>query len=223
MEIPLYHGTDSRILAMSSDERKFFKQDCLLAIDYMWPFFEPYYPSIFAPSLNLPFDVDDEEETELRDLIYIINSLKNDNKLFQYDYFYLTNSLERAIDYAKNAFAFGEVGFLAYSLLNVTPKFQFKDWNPDQMTTQALARIKKFGEAKPSPVILVFTNYILENLRDEKGKPIIDIFLPTPENHFAFECSYRYLGELDVSSAVQLNLQEALQKLKDIEKSRLCY
>ena len=241
METPLYHGTDSRILAMNSDERSAFKQDCLLAVDYLWPFFEPYFHGHCKVPLNKPgmegcttieskmmelktplhFDQNQTVFYNLWDALNRIDAQKRGVDDYQYDDFYLTNMLDRAINYAERAFAFGEIGLNAYRLLVAALMIQFSDWNPDEKTAQAIARIKEFGEAASSPVILVFTNYIPENLRDEKGDELLDILLPSHKGCAGM--SYRYLGELDVSSAVQLSLQEALQKQKEIEKSRLCY
>ncbi len=132
--VPLYHGTDSRILAMSPEERRIFREDCLLATDFLWTLFEPYFSGRCEVPLNEPglegktklemklkelkgplqFDLDQTRYNNLFDALHRIAAQKRGSEQYQYDNFYLTNDLDRAIDYAKKAFAFGEVGLNAY-------------------------------------------------------------------------------------------------------------
>ena len=50
----LYHGTDDRILKMSDEERKAFKNDCIMVSDYLWSIFKPYYETNIMVPINLP-------------------------------------------------------------------------------------------------------------------------------------------------------------------------
>ena len=226
--VPLYHGTDSRILAMSPEERRIFREDCLLATDFLWTLFAPYYfgrcevplnkpglegittlePKLIELKEPLQYDLNQTRYVNLSNALYRIDAQKRGCEQYQYDNFYLTNLLDRAINYAKSAFAFGEVGLNAYRLLDAAAMIKFSEWKPDQKTAQAIEKIKRFGEAKPCPIVLVVTVYDPANLRMEDGS---DLRFPLKPDSRSFY-SFRYLGDLDVASADQWDLEKAQQK-----------
>ncbi len=233
--VPLYHGTDSRILAMSPEERQIFIQDCSLATDFLWALFEPYYHGRCKVPLDEPgmegcttvesklielkdplqYDRDPVRYNNLENALLRIDAQKNGSALYQYDWFYLTNLLDRAIRYAESAVAFGEFGLNAYCLLDAAAMIKFSKWEPDQKTTLAIEKIKKFGEADPCPVVLVFTSYDPENLRMEDGRE-----LPFPlESDSKIGFSLQYRGYLDIASAIRWNIKEARKKLRKFEIS----
>lgn len=235
--VPLYHGTDSRILAMSPEERRIFREDCLLATRFLWTLFKPYYygrcevplnepglegktklePKLIELKEPLQYDLNNTRYVNLKSALDRIDAQMRGCEQYQYDNFYLTNHLDTAIDYAKSAFAFGEVGLNAYRLLDAAAMIKFSKWEPDQKTAQAIEKIKRFGKAEPCPIVLVFTVYDLENLRMEDGSDLLFPLEPDSRSFYTF----RYLGDLDVASADQWNLEKAQQKAREFDMDGL--
>ncbi len=195
MPVPtLYHGTDARILRMSPAEINSFKQDILKALDYMWPFFEPYTQEHrhqeYKPSIKGTVSVQDVEYLkELLDyakdstlycqvsMAININQMRLSNrKQWQYDGLYLTNWDWQAMGYAKRGFAFGELGLVASILITAAKKIKFKGWNPGPDTERAMTRIHAFSEDKPEPVVVVLDNLDITHIKDEGGEPLKEGF-----------------------------------------------
>ncbi len=94
---------------------------------------------------------------------------------------------------------------------------KFSKWEPDPKTAQAIEKIKRFGEAKPCPIVLVFTVYDPANLRTEIGD---DLPYPLePDSNSSY--SFRYLGDLDFASADRWDLEKAQQKSREFDMDSL--
>ena len=220
--VPLYHGTDARIWAMSDDERKKFIQACQLSVDFLWQIFDPYYNQYIKIITNDPYEgcwirdrrVEElkplltrgDDETKFYDLyntLICVDSQKNGNQLFQYGDLYLTNNLERAINYARQSFAFGEIGLNAYRMLEAAKRINVLDWNPTPTVENALLEVQEFAESQAEPIILKFSDYDINLLRTEDMRPIAIEELSS--NGICL--SFRYLGSLDFQNAKRISLE----------------
>ena len=114
----MYHGTDQNVLNMTEDERRRAAYVCgeISRISY----------SVLKEN-NVSFITNTAEQiiskNRLGDYWFIAcnamikyESRVNNSALYQYDDLYITNSIERAMRYAKNIFVFVEQGSISYDL-----------------------------------------------------------------------------------------------------------
>lgn len=93
--------------------------------------------------------------------------------LYQYDSLYLTSSKDKAKHYACRSFAGGELGLIAYRLLEGIEVLNFKKWKPDAQVVLAISNIKDFSlEGKEEPIVITLNNIDSQYLLDEDGRPI---------------------------------------------------
>ena len=208
MEIPiLYHGTDAKMISLSKEERQSYLNDCKAVANYLWQFFHPLWVDELVETIiegNKAFvkrkkitnykQVLNQKEPNLYHTLWenldIISFEKNGNGNFQYNDLYLTTELDKAINYAMRSYAGGEIGFIAYSLIQGAEVIMSEGWDKDAQINLAIARIKKFAEAPKQPVILAAKNIKVESLLYENGEPfnqVIGFLLP----------SYRYISEVE--------------------------
>lgn len=119
----LYHGTDARILAMTSEEKDEWKKIFFELADILRPYYpEVYHLDIFKKS----FENGNREDIFLNlwNAISRYDAMKNGSKQYQYGEIYLTNGFDRAKSYAYGSFAFGEVGLNAYRMLEAARFFR---------------------------------------------------------------------------------------------------
>ncbi len=207
-KIPLYHGTDARILAMSDEERAEFKKICQVATKFLWGMFEQYF-IMFEGNYVMQYDKLDNElkplfgdETvynKLFDTLTRVSAQMNNNGQYQYDHLYLTTRKETAIKYAYRAFAFGEIGLNAYRMLEAAEIIGFSCQNP--AITDALTKLQRFAKAEAEPVVIEITDYDAECLRMEDGRSFPLNLLPAFQN-------VRYLGNLSLSNAKRIDINK---------------
>jgi len=208
----LYHGTDARIVSMNAEERKDYTRDCHLIIDYLYPFFE-------MNPLKMGHLIGDEhlDKNPLFWKAFIcVGGYKNKNAQYQYGSFYLTNRKDRAVAYAYNSFAGGELGLMAYELYQGALKACFQKWNPTHEIESAAKRIFDFAESPSSPILFSFTDYDSECLRMEDGQKLDREDL---DDLNIAGVSLRYEKEivLDVKSATILKHLSDFDELKRIK------
>ena len=209
--IPLYHGTDARILAMSDGERKKFKELCALSIEYLWKLFDSYVDRRLEELKSIL--TNGQDESKFYDLYYTlicVDAYRNGRADYQYEHIYLTNMISRAIDYANRSFAFGEFGFHAYNMLDAAHIIKFTDWNPSPKEEEALSTLQIFAESKAEPIVLEMDDYDINNLRTEDGGPL-------PPGLLSEYCgmSLRYIGELPLRNLKRMTAKEAFDKWKE--------
>lgn len=110
----LYHGTDLRIVLMTEEERKTFKEYCKNVFDYMWKLYENSYDEILGGKFKDVLGV--TKWHNLCNALTVSSANHNGNEQYQYDSFHLTTMKVKAEDYARHAFAFGEIGLAAYRM-----------------------------------------------------------------------------------------------------------
>jgi len=103
--------------------------------------------------------------------------------------------------YACRAFAFGEIGLNSYRMLEAANIIGFSC--PDQEISDALSKLQRFAEEEAEPVLLEATDYDLELLRMEDGRPITPFLLSILHN-------FRYLGDLSSLNATRISLKDIL-------------
>jgi len=208
----LYHGTDARLVRMNADERKDYAYDCHLIIDYLYPFFE-MNPIKMGQLLG-------DEHLNKNPLFWkaftCVGGYKNKNAQYQYGSFYLTNMKDRAIAYAYNSFAGGELGLMAYELYLGALKVGFEDFNPSHEIESAAQRVFKFAESPSIPVLFSFKDYDSQYLRMEDGDELESDDL---EDLKSVGVSLRYEKQilLDAESAVLLKQIPNFEELKRIK------
>ncbi len=182
-EVPttFYHGTDARTLAMSAEERDSFKKYCKEVAKGL----RPYFPE--SCKLDLFKDhLDKDLYLNLGNALDVIDADANGNFSYQHDDFYLTITYEKARNYAYRSSAFGEIGLVAYRLIDAARKMGLKNIGPYSINDY-YKRIISFAESEPRPIVLTF-----------KG---LDISLMETENGKAYDDCFRYKGNINVNDA----------------------
>lgn len=210
IKIPtLFHGTDAKNIRMTPEMRSKYKDDCILVLDYLYPFFE-------MNSKDMGKMLGDEKCTKYPmfwKAFICIGGFMNGNTTYQYGNFYLTNIKSRAIDYAYSSFAGGELGMMAYEIYQAALKIGFKNWNPSSDVESAAKRIMDFAEIPPEPVLFSFddidVNYLkLENGDDLTSSRINSLIKGSVGRSYLYDKEMK----LDLSSA------EELKPIPDFEK-----
>lgn len=188
----LYHGTDDRILKMSDEERKAFKNDCIMVSDYLWSIFKPYYETNIMVPINLPgyegcmgmekklYEFKDafEYDKSPDDYITLCYALDRQcarisgNEQYDYSYIYLSNQIERAKSYARRSSAFGEIGLTTLQLIEGEKKINLPEFNPDEKTMAAIHKISSFAKEDAIPVVVELSDYDPETILFDNGRPL---------------------------------------------------
>ena len=188
----LYHGTDDRILKMSDEERKAFKNDCIMVSDYLWSIFKPYYETNIMVPINLPgyegcmgmerklYEFKDafEYDKSPDDYITLCYALDRQcarisgNEQYDYSYIYLSNQIERAKSYARRSSAFGEIGLTTLQLVEGEKKINLPEFNPDEKTIAATHKISSFAKEDAIPVVVELSDYDPETILFDNGRPL---------------------------------------------------
>lgn len=211
----LFHGTDLRIASLSDQERFAYKDACLVAAKHLWLFFEEYSnfenPLIFDKLDTLKKKLPQESFpnlcANLLDKLTLYNAYLNGSPRYQYDkkVTYVCSAKNGAQNYANRAFAGGEMGLIAFRMLEACKAMGIKYDNTDSVTLNSIKKVEEFATSAPQPAIIPITDYDMELLSFEDGKSI-------PSNMFEmlFEAgtsvSLKYCGniKLDLSKAIRL-------------------
>lgn len=204
-----YHGTDARIVRMTHQDRHLYKSQCLLALDYMWPLYEPY--DIAGPKEKellelLNYNEDQKQWSEIKTALRFIRSMKSGHSQYQYqeDSIYLTCEKNMAVGFAHRAFAGGEFGMMTYRLICTIPRIQHEGWRPNDNVSEAIAHISAFATEKLEPVIFEFKNLDIRKLVTDRDFPV-QLHDEDLINRIEFHV-VRYLEpiELDLTKAVSV-------------------
>ena len=240
MDITLYHGTDARILSMSKEERLQYKKECDLIIDTLYPFFQPLLKwekteikvdgkTIFGYEypLKLKYGKILNEKggmymyQNLFEKLAMIDCRNNNAGLYQYDNLYLCSSKLGAADYASKSYAGGELGLIAYRLIQGADIINFENFRPNSNIKSIMDRIREFAkEGNEKPAIVTIENIDVDYLSFEDGKPIEkDNFAEWLEPRRKRQLKFRYTKPLELSECkVELYNKELYLKIKEEEK-----
>ena len=188
----LFHGTDAKIVKLSTQERMAFLNSCRDFIDFAVPFFSVLpeeCPNGLNPNVfrSIPCAIQDARERH------------NGNMQYQYGDIYLTRYASDAFGYAMRAWAGGELARDAYSLAKGADYLRLEGWSPDGRMKNIMERIISFAEIPANPVAFYIpTEHLdLEKLKEFRGGPV----------DWDVAALFRYLGEmpqLDLSKAAFL-------------------
>ena len=186
--LTLYHGTDARTIKMSKEARKAYLEGCNQVIDTLFPLFGSVSPYKVA-DLGLEF----------YQILLMIQQRNNKSEFFQYNVLSLTNSYDRAVDYARHSFAGCELGAIAYFLIKqCETRFPGKLKQYDKINTACNSIIKIAEEEKQCPVIITINDVDPNFLVFESGVAIDDESIKTITEQ-TFETSFKYKKEIDLN------------------------
>lgn len=239
-QISLYHGTDARIIEMPKEEREQYKKECNLIIDTLYPFFQPLLKwekteiivdgkTVYGYEypLRLKYGKILNEKggmymyQNLFEKLGMIDCRNNNAGFYQYDNLYLCSSKLGAADYAAKSYAGGEIGLIAYRLIQGADIINFEDFRPNSNIQFIMNKIREFAkEGNEKPAIVTIENIDVDFLSFEDGRPIAkDNFAEWLEPRRKFELKFRYTKPLELSECkVELYTKELYLKIKEEEK-----
>ena len=215
----LFHGTDAKMVGLSKKDRDSLFIIFRDVIDTLWPSFEPIIDRLILTGLPRPVGValtESEEEAYRRILsgLHLIQWYKKRNQLYAYGDFYLDSSLELAIGYAKNAAYGGELGRMAYSILEGAKilGFDIMSIGGEEFHRNA-GTVLKIAQMQAEPVVFAFAHLELEKLRDMQGNLVNWVgIVGVRTQHF------RYLGEVELDGEHATHVRD-YDRLSDLRKA----
>ena len=227
-QIPLYHGTDRRMVLMSKEVREKYLKSCMSMIVHLRNILAPYLEceQIEHVRCGVKMYISEYKIMRFKSLMEerggkefwtnfyqtlllseaALNKEENHSGMnFKYGDLYLTGDKNKAINYARRAFAGGEQGLFAYRLIQGTDILGMLHLDSPEIE-QNVNTIKMFAESEPQPVVLQVSNIDYDCLLLESGKPVnID------EGFLLKGFSYRYTKpyQLNLDDEVSLEFVES--------------
>ena len=196
----LYHGTDETIWNLTNEKRTEVKTACRKVIEYLAPVYKAKLYELQYVQDKRNKEILGNEYIEFLNSVYRGISTCDDNALFQYKDFYVTNSFDRAKGYAHKAVYFGEIGYHAHYLRTGAERIGLDLPEASDEVKSAIETILWFDSLPHAPVILSIEGVKTENLTIENGINIPGIF------EIPAVMSFRLFGELT-------NLKTSWQKV----------
>jgi hypothetical protein len=168
MNIPIfYHGSDARILRMPTSERMLMHKTCKEVASMLWQYYK-----LHCDGNGLLKDIRDYVPKQhklynaLFDKVSLWASYVDGASSYQYqdEGIYLTTEIYKARDYAYNSFAFGEVGSIAYRMIQGLDFYQFKNFKPNAEEADAINRVKQFAQGSPEPTVTMVDDLDTDNM-----------------------------------------------------------
>ena len=172
----LYHGTDARIVKMTSEDRRSLRENIFKTLDYMWEILMPYYEPY---GLGLKFQLLEKltDATTLNNLSCALNH-ENARRRGSLEWqcpsniIYLTRDIIQAADYAYDSYVFGELGRNTWDIYKGIKALNLETWHPTVLIVDTLNILKNLAETTPEPVICVIPLSALDmtKLKEDTGK-----------------------------------------------------
>ena len=212
---PLFHGTDFSLMGLSKDERNQINDACVYVIKTLVKCFEANDVGITDKRLIESRDEHGNSATAYSSA----KSRMNNSPLYSYGEFYVTNAPERAINYAKSAWIYGETGWVANRLIIGAKKLGIELPQDDEFT-KALAVLEFRAGKDKDPVILMVVNGDSSDCYNERGDFItadaegLSFYIGIMRSRSSM-CSFR-LGERTMQNDVDIYLvrESNFDKLK---------
>lgn len=186
----LYHGTDARIIAMDEQQRSELFLSCKEVIRLLW---EHFGPLVTGEGKIDNFRSKYETEEEYRQFTLAASMCyhmrERNNPLFGHEALYLTSIESSARKYAQRAGYFGEIGFVAYTMIEAARHTKNMKLLPESLYEP----IARFAEAEHEPAVISVTRYDPSLLKTELGDEIEII------RGVVRGSDFRYLGTLDLT------------------------
>lgn len=209
----LFHGTDARLISLSETERCAYIEGCIKAIKHLWSIFKPYYVTQElvetvikgnkAFVLQRKIEMYKEYIINHSDSVYwynlyeklsMLEANENGSQYYQYGDLYLTGDKNKARRYALSSFAGGEIGLIAYRLIQGAEILGWDSCNNDESLKKTIESIKSFAEAQVIPVVIPISDLDMDYLFYETGGSIKN------DNKFLWTImSVRYTKEYTLS------------------------
>lgn len=191
---PFYHGTDLKVLNLTAEQRNMLKAVCHSIIK-RWGNCMGYLYGCEATKLLIEKGKSSIIYKDFTEAYCAFHENINGDKDYEYpdDVIYLSQYKFEAARFAKQAYAVGEYGYIAYVFCKVAEIVA-----PDQLSEQEKGFVKFVECCDRMPVVLKFTDIDINKLRFEDGRELFPEFierLRKGEKH----CSYRYLGTLPMN------------------------
>ena len=170
----LYHGTDARIVKMSDEERYNYIKTCHAVVSYLWDFFKPLYrerkleqyKEVLSPKDNPYLYANVYEKLSMVDM------MNNGCQQYQYGDLYLTSRDNSAYNYARRSFAGGEIGLIAYRMIETAEIIGFDGLYENKAAVADIETVKQFALEENEPVIIKVKNLDPKYLQTDTGEPI---------------------------------------------------
>lgn len=216
LDLNLYHGTDARLIAMTESERCEYLSNCQKVIEYLWDTYKPYFLTYEDVETefngNKVYDSLSKLEIYYKDYIIersdknlwfnifdklsMLQAKEYGNKQYQYGDLYLTGDKNKAINYAYSSFAGGEIGLIAYRLIQGAEILGWIDADKQSDIYELIGKIKLFATSDPKPVVLKVKDIDVDKLLLDNGRPL------KPIDFTMMDClSLRYTGDYDLSNS----------------------
>ena len=167
----LYHGTDFRVLKMTSEEREEFRKYSEKVVDYLYPAISKMdYEK--AETAQILRDVEPNFFGNFLNALNLISGNKNGNPLYQLGSFYVTTEDYKAASYANTCYCFGETGKRALRLIQAVKALNLEEELHCEVIAKEMEKIYEFGMADPQPAIYVFENFKASDLLSEEGEEV---------------------------------------------------
>ena len=102
----------------------------------------------------------------------MLEANENGSPNYQYGDLYLTGDKNKAKSYALRSFAGGEIGSIAYRLIQGAGILGWINLDEQDEVYKAIGKIKQFAEDEPNPVVLKIKDIGVGNLLLENGNPV---------------------------------------------------
>lgn len=170
----LYHGTDARIIRMPDDERNRYMNSCHAVVNYLWQFFETTYKeNKTAQYKEILSKVEDPNlYYNLLEKLAMVDMMKNGRQQYQYGDLYLTSREHTADNYAKRSFAGGEIGLIAYRMIQAAEIIGFDGLYDNSEAVADIDIVRRFSTNKNEPIVLKIRDLDPSFLQTDTGKPI---------------------------------------------------
>ena len=205
--IPLFHGTDRRLLNLSSEQRQELKDACVSFINYAFPILKDH--GVSKMRMNDKAGLFGENQMRVIDAYIGASGMISGCKWFEYESSYLTANPGKAMSYARRSYLYGELGYIADSFqiaLN-SIGWDYANLTPEQYNSYHLIKAAT-EEICPDPVVLLYLGIPKDQIADESGRPVdwehrIKSFLMDVN-----EGSFRVSQPFDISSGKIINIDD---------------
>lgn len=201
--IPLFHGTDKRILSKSLEERQELRKACDILIEFYSPVVREYTRTHKYKDNPIPLMF------SLMDCDSVAYCKLSNSSLYEYDATYVTGDLSKAIRYARRAMVYGELGYLVSTFITATREFGLTLPEMNEEQKKAYGLIVGYMKEPTQPVVLVFKDIDkslikFEHNRDVDWDIVQSLGKRAPENDvYGMSLSFR-VNELDFSKAIEI-------------------
>lgn len=170
----MYHGTDKNVLRMNKHERDERNELCRRMADFAYEFLQTKNVCVVLQSA-----LREAYRQRLEDIWYSLRNYgmtryegaKRNNTLYQYGLLYVTNNFDRAADYARSSYIFGERGNVAYWLYKGATRFD-DFYDCDSIRRDVISEFENTLKVKHEPIVVCLENIEKSDIKNENGTSV---------------------------------------------------